>query len=85
MGSKENLHSYVLDKVPNSDQHISSGSMSWNFTVAHKMLKNIRLHITFSLDLVQCNMNQSLMLGLHIATMRYECHSWHIRNTRNET
>ena len=26
-----------------------------------------------------------LMLGLHIATMRYECHSWHIRNTHNET
>ena len=25
-----------------------------------------------------------VMLGLHIATMRYECHSWHIRNTRNE-
>ena len=20
------------------------------------------------------------MLGLHIATMRYECHSWHIGN-----
>ena len=49
----------VLDKVPNSEQHISSGSMVWNFTVAHKKLKKIRLHITFSLEFVQRNMNQS--------------------------
>ena len=49
----------VLDKVPNTDQHISSGSMIWNFTVAHKKLKKIRLHITFSMEFVQRNMNQS--------------------------
>ena len=49
----------VLDKIPNSDKHIFSGSMIWNFTLAHKKLKKIHLHITFSLEFVQRNMNQS--------------------------
>ena len=49
----------VLDKVPNSDQHICSGSKIWNFTVAHTKLKKIRLHITLSMEFVQRNMNQS--------------------------